>query len=153
MTINNNDMKLFCFLIITTFLAGNLTAEAPPTSRRDPFWPIGYTPPPPKREKPKEVEPKPAKPEPPPPPQPKPISEDEWKVARKLLKITGYALSRKKSSATPLNNSLVIINRKHYSENDLVKLEHNEILFVWRVGEIGNNTVNLMRESATRNPR
>lgn len=71
-------------------------------------------------------------------------------MARKLLKITGYALSKKTEGDDKIETSIVIINRSHYKSGDTIKLTNQEIEFIWRVGEIGNNTIDLIQESATR---
>jgi hypothetical protein len=143
-------MKVYTCIIM--FLTVAATAQAKGSGIRDPFWPVGYEPPPPPgSEKPIE-EPKPVikPPEPPKPPAPEPITAKEWKMARKLLRITGYALADKTEGDQTTKTSIVIINGKHYQSGDTVKLTSQEINFVWRVGEIGNNSVNLVQESAVR---
>lgn len=139
-------MKIYTCIFL--MLTAAVTAQTKQSGVRDPFWPVGYEPPPPpKVEKPIE------KPEPvikPKPPPPKPVTQQEWKMARKLLKITGYALSKKTEGDDKIKTSIVIINRKYYQSGDTIKLTNQEIQFVWRVGEIGNNTINLIQESATR---
>lgn len=138
---------IFSIALITTL--DNLQAKEA-ESVRDPFWPIGYAPAEPVEEKPIE-EPKPVvveKPKPPPPP--KPVTAEEWKMARKLLKVSGYALADKKGEDAAKRTSIVIINRNHYTSGEIIKITNKDIEFIWRVGEIRNNSVELKQESATR---
>ena len=118
---------------------------------RDPFWPVGYYPKAPEPEKPvEEPVPEVKAPEKPKPAPPKPVTADDWKVARKLLRISGYALADLTGVDEARKTSIVVINRKHYQSGDTIKLTDNGINFVWRVGEIRNNAVDLIQESATR---
>ena len=145
-------MKKIYTLIIFTVLSRNLYSNPVKVSVRDPFWPIGYAPPPPIVEKPVEepkiVQVKKEKPKPPPPP--KPVTTDEWKMARKLLNITGYALASKTVKKEKIKTSLVIINRSYYKSGAIVKITSENVEYIWRVGEIRNNSVNLKQESAKR---
>ena len=138
---------ILSIVLITTLV--NLQAKET-KSLRDPFWPIGYTPPKPIEEKPiKKPEPVVVeKPKAPPPPEP--VTADEWKMARKLLKISGYALADKKKQEIARRTSIVIINRNYYKKGDLVKITNKDIEYIWRVGEIRKNSVDLKQESATR---
>jgi hypothetical protein len=129
-------------LIITTT---NALANAK-VSHRDPFWPVGYAPAVPEPEKPVEI-PKPVEKEPPPP---KPITEKDWKVARKLLKVSGYALANRPVDDKDVKKSLVIINNRHYQSGDSVKITSDGVLFIWKIGKIENNAVDLSELSATR---
>ncbi|MFO7937623.1 MAG: hypothetical protein R6V06_08470 [Kiritimatiellia bacterium] len=142
----------FIFIALVVTAAGSmLYAKPEDKALRDPFWPIGYTPPPPVSEKPvRKAEPvsEPKKPEPPPPP--KPVTEEDWKMARKLLKISGYALAKNTKDKKDNKNEIVIINRNYYNTGDAVKIIHKDIEFIWRVGKILNNSVDLQQESATR---
>lgn len=142
-------MKKLYILIIITAVAGNLYSKQATPSVRDPFWPIGYAPAQPVVEKPVE-KPKPVEIKPEPPPPPKPVTADEWKMARKLLNINGYALGSKTENNEDINTSIVIINRNHYRSGDIIKITHADIEFIWRVGEIQNNSVDLGQESAKR---
>ena len=142
-------MRIITLLI--TFIVGTIfQAVADPSPvERDPFWPVGYAPakPEPEKpiEKPKEIE---KKPEPPPPP--KPITENDWKMARKLLKITGYALADRQVGDGSVKTSIVIINNQHYQSGDTLKISSNGIDFVWKIGKIENNAVDLIQTSAQR---
>jgi len=143
----NNCIYIILLSLLTTVA---LCAEKKVT--RDPFWPVGYEPPPPPElvkpeEKPKPVIKEPAKPKPPPP---KPVTSEDWKMARKLLKVNGYASSEKQDGGETQKTSVVIVNLKHYKTSDKIKLTHNNIDFVWTVGPIGNNSVELIQTSATR---
>ncbi len=135
------------FLVICAATAPAADAAAV----RDPFWPVGYAPAIPEPEKPPEP-PKPVvkPPEKPKPPPPKPVTEDEWKMARKLLKITGYAVADRAEGDDAQKTSIVIINRKHYQSGETLKIERDGTLFVWRIGEISNNAVELVQDSAVR---
>ncbi len=132
-------------LIITTATA--LANEK--ASHRDPFWPVGYAPAEPEPEKPVEI-PKPVEKKPEPPPPPKPITDKDWKVARKLLKVSGYALANRPVDGKDVKKSLVIINNRHYQSGDDVKITSDGVLFVWEIGKIENNAVELSELSATR---
>lgn len=144
-------MKKHIFtLVFASLVLISLGSEKTP--QRDPFWPVGYQPPPPPGQEPPAVEPEPVKPEPekPKPPPPKPVTSDDWKMARKLLKVNGYASGQKQEGATEITTSVVIINLKHYNVGDKIRLTHDDIDFVWRVGAIEGNTVELIQESAVR---
>jgi len=121
-------------------------------SVRDPFWPIGYEPPPPASAEPVIEAPQPVIPEPesPKPQPPKPVTDEEWKMARKLLKVNGYAVGVIDDAGKRTKTSRVIINLKHYSTGEKIKLTHDMIDFVWTVGPIANNSVELLQESAVR---
>ncbi|MDA3923576.1 MAG: hypothetical protein PF904_02620 [Kiritimatiellae bacterium] len=140
-----------CIYIIILISLTTAARCADETIARDPFWPVGYLPPPPPEpEKPEELKPvikKPVKPEPPPP---APVTSEDWKMARKLLKINGYASGKKKENGKTIKISVVIINLKHYRTDEEIKLTHNKIDFVWTVGPIQNNSVELIHTSATR---
>ena len=142
--------KQILTLIFASLVLFSLGSEKTPV--RDPFWPVGYQPPPLPGQEPLAVEPEPVKPEPakPLPPPPKPVTEDDWKMARKLLKINGYAFAQKQEGETETKTSVVIINLKHYNTGERLKITHDSIDFVWRVGAIENNTVELIQESAVR---
>ncbi len=138
-------------IVIVTIAAYDTLGAKEEKPFRDPFWPIGYSPAPPVSEKPVE-EAKPVikvdKPKPPPPP--KPVTAEEWEMARKLLNITGYALADNKNKDGTRTTSIVIINRNHYKTGDVIKLIHKDIEFIWKVGDIRNNSVDLIQESANR---
>ena len=114
---------------------------------RDPFWPIGYKPPPPPVIEQPAALPTPEIKE---PEKPKPVTSDDWKMARKLLKINGYAAGVIEDAGIRKKISRVIINLKHYNSGEKIKLTHDKIDFVWIVGPIGNNSVELIQESANR---
>jgi len=136
-------------LLLILFFSCSLQAESSlPKAARDPFWPIGYEPPP--VHPAEKVVPVTGKPELPKPPPPEPVTADDWKMARKLLKINGYAVGEITSEGTAKKVARVIINLKHYNANDKIKLSHNGINFVWRVGPIDNRNVELFQESAER---
>ncbi len=142
--------KLLATLIFASLMSLALGSEK--NSVRDPFWPIGYEPPPPPGTEPAVEAPQPVIPEPESPklPPPKPVTDDEWKMARKLLKVNGYAVGVIDDAGISKKTSRVIINLKHYSTGEKIKLTHDMIDFVWTVGPIGNNTVELLQESAVR---
>ncbi|MDD2600518.1 MAG: hypothetical protein PHO37_15050 [Kiritimatiellae bacterium] len=142
--------KQLLTLIFASLISISLGSEK--ESVRDPFWPVGYQPPPLPGQEPPAVEPEPVKvePEKPKPPPPKPVTSDDWKVARKLLKVNGYAVGQRQGGETERTTSVVIINLKHYNTGEKIKLTHDSIDFVWRVGAIENNTVELIQESAVR---
>ncbi|MFA7173621.1 MAG: hypothetical protein WC340_09435 [Kiritimatiellia bacterium] len=141
--------KQILTLIFSSLISISLGSEKAPV--RDPFWPVGYQPPPPPGQEPPAVEPEPVKAEPekPQPPPPKPVTGDDWKMARKLLKVNGYAVGQKQEGATE-TTTVVIINLKHYNTGEKIRITHDSIDFVWRVGAIENNTVELIQESAFR---
>lgn len=142
--------KQLLTLIFASLVSFSLGSEK--TAVRDPFWPVGYQPPPPPGQEPVAVEPAPVEvePEKPQPPPPKPVTTDDWKVARKLLRINGYALAQRQDDTTERTTSVVIINLKHYNTGDRVKITHDSIDFVWKVGAIENNSVELIQETAVR---
>lgn len=138
----------FILSLIIIATANSLLAKGT-KSVRDPFWPIGYTPPEPVVEKPM-VEPEPIVVKAKPPSPPKPVTAEEWKMARKLLKVTGYVLANKKERDTSKRTSIVIINRNQYMSGDIIKIISKDVEYIWRVGKIQNNSVDLKQESATR---
>lgn len=142
-------MKTFYIIIMVAALSSNLYSTTLQDSVRDPFWPIGYTPPKPVSDQPIE-EPEPVEEKPEPPPPPKPVTVDEWKMARKLLKINGTTLSNKKTAQGTKRTSIAYINGSDYTSGDKIKCTHKDVDFIWRVGEIKNNLVDIKQESATR---
>lgn len=140
-------MKRYLYtLIFASLISASLCADT--KKKRDPFWPVGYEPPPPSGENiPEPVIQEPDKPEPPPS---VPVTSEDWKMARKLLKVNGYASGEKTDEGETKKTSVVIINLKHYTTNDKIKITHNNINFVWTVGPIENNSVELIETSAAR---
>lgn len=125
-------------------------AVLPVWAARDPFWPIGYTPP-----KPKEAEPVAAAATPqknlPPMPQPavsKPISGEDWAQARKTLNIKGFTQSvRPDTGETRVQ---VMINRRTYAPGDTLSLTNGDIHFTWQIESLAHRDLKLKQLSATR---
>jgi hypothetical protein len=132
--------------IFASLLSLALCADA--KSVRDPFWPVGYEPPPPPGQD--NPEPEIQKPSEPKPLPIKPITSEEWKMARKLLKVNGYASAEKQDGGATQKTSVVIVNLKHYKTGDTIKITTDNINFIWTVGPIGENSVELIQSSATR---
>ena len=119
---------------------------------RDPFWPIGYEPPKPE---PEVVEqPAPALPEKPPaqekpkPPPPPPITEDDWKAARDLFTVSGFAQSKNPVSGE--TRTLAMINRVSYTVGDTLTVTNDNIHFIWSIESLADLTLKLKPVRATR---
>lgn len=125
-------------LVILSLTALTLTAAG---AERDPFWPIGYSPPPPVQERPAvlDVIPEAAPPPKPAPPTEKPVSDADWAKARKALSISGFTKSTKPETREV--RILALINRQTYAAGDTVTFVHNEMRFQWKVESVTERDV------------
>ena len=135
---------------LTAILLTALTAS-PVWAARDPFWPIGYEPPPPVPE-PVEAqppqEPVVTRPEPPPKPAEKPVTEAEWAAARKTLVISGFTQTvRADAQGTRF---MAMVNRRMVSAGDTITLVYQEVRFLWRVEALTDRTLELAPLQAER---
>jgi hypothetical protein len=137
--------KAYFFVLSLTALA--LTAAG---ASRDPFWPIGYSPPQPVQEQPAapDVIPEAAPPPKPEPPAEKPVTEAEWAKARKALSISGFTKSVKPETREV--RILALINRQTYSAGDTLTFVHNDMRFQWKVESVTERDVLLTPSKAER---
>jgi hypothetical protein len=126
--------------LLLTLLAASVAAAA-----RDPFWPIGYVPPPPKAAE----EPVAAAPE---PQQPKPVenavTEAEWALARKALVISGFTQTVRPGTQEIRN--LAMVNRRMVAAGDTVTLVHQNIRFLWNAETVTDRAIQLVPVKAER---
>ncbi len=103
---------------------------APPVELRDPFWPVGYKPPPPKSKTAKKVDeaPKPAAPVEIPP---------KWDEARKQVNVKGIMKRA--------GGYMAVINNQVCSENDTISTTYDGRKYVWRIGTITEKGVTFER--------
>ncbi len=134
-------------LVILSLAALTLTAAG---AERDPFWPIGYAPPPPVQEQPavQNVIPEAAPPPKPEPPAEKPITEADWAKARKALSISGFTKSFKPETREV--RILALINRQTYAAGDTLTFVHNAMRFQWKVESVTERDVLLTPSKAER---
>jgi len=129
-----------------------LLAALPARAARDPFWPIGYTPPKPEpavKETPEPI----IKPAPPPPPKPKPpaikpVSEKDWADARESIIVSGF--TRSSLPGTGKTRTLAMINRRSYAPGDTLCLTNAGIRFLWRIDSVEDRDLRLSQVKAER---
>ncbi len=129
---------------LLAFLPVALAAAAAPAAR-DPFWPIGYTPPLPAAQVTAPAEPA-LKPRDAPPAE-KPVTEADWARGRKALTISGFTKSVR---ADKQERTLVMINSKSHTVGDTVTFVHDDIRFQWRVDAISEKQITLTPLTAAR---
>jgi hypothetical protein len=105
---------------------------------RDPFWPLGYE---------AVVEVTPVKDKTAPkvldqvsPPSKRVVTAEDWDVARKLVKMTGFASAG--------GRQIAFINGKSYRHGDKLTFTNDGILFTWRVDILGERNVDLVQVEA-----
>ena len=135
---------------VLSVLALLLLTALPAPAERDPFWPIGYTPPKPEpavKETPEllKTEPAPAKPK---PPAIKPVSEKDWADAHNSIIVSGF--TRSSLPGTGKTRTLVMINRRSYAPGDTLCLTNAEIRFLWRVESVADLNLRLSPVKAER---
>lgn len=135
------------YLFILSLAALALTAAG---AERDPFWPIGYSPPPPVQEQPAvpDVIREAAPPPKPAPPTEKPITDADWAKARKALSISGFTKSVKPETREV--RILALINRQTYSAGDTLTFVHTDMRFQWKVESVTESDVLLTPSKAER---
>ena len=111
-------------------VAAPAVEAAPPVELRDPFWPVGYKPPPPKSKTVRKVDesPKPAAPVEIPP---------KWDEARKLVNVKGIMKRA--------GGFMAVINNQVCSENDTISTTLDGRKYVWRIGSITEKGVTFER--------
>ncbi|MBN2162628.1 MAG: hypothetical protein JXR25_10515 [Pontiellaceae bacterium] len=106
------------------------TNDAPKTEaavKRDPFWPVGYTP---ERLQKKEPE------------QEKKVEAGGWKEAMKKVVINGVSSSAE-------NEYYAVVNGQLKSVGDTVSVRLNNVVYTWAIDDIqGTGSVKLRRVSA-----
>ena len=135
---------------VLSVLALFFLTALPAPADRDPFWPIGYTPPKPEpavKETPEllKTEPAPAKPK---PPAIKPVSEKDWADAHNSIIVSGF--TRSSLPGTGKTRTLVMINRRSYAPGDTLCLTNAEIRFLWRVESVADLNLRLSPVKAER---
>jgi hypothetical protein len=133
-------VHLYAFLL--TALTGSAAWAA-----RDPFWPIGYVPPPPPEPTPVAAEPSATRPEAPTKPAEKTITDDDWALARKALVVSGFTQSVRPDGQT---RTLAMVNRRMIAAGDTITLIHQDVRFLWRVESIANRSFQLTQVKAER---
>ena len=134
---------------VLSVLALFFLTALPVPAERDPFWPIGYTPPKPEpavRETPEPM--KPAPPTKPKPPAIKSVSEKDWSDARKSIAVSGF--TRSSLPGTGKTRTLAMINRRSYATGDTLCLTNAEIRFLWRVESVADRDLRLSPVKAER---
>ena len=105
---------------------GEPAAAVPaPAELRDPFWPVGYKPPPPKSKTAKRVE-----------EVAKPViveAAPKWDEALKLVNVKGIM---KRSGGY-----MAVINNQICSEKDTISTVYDGRKYTWRIGSIGERGV------------
>jgi hypothetical protein len=135
---------------LSVFLLSALASTAA-WAVRDPFWPIGYTPPPPPSPVTETLPSEPTVKPPPPKPAPpavKPVTDADWAKARKALPVSGFTKSVRPD--TQETKILVMINRRSYQVGDKVPFVHDDIRFQWRIEAITEKDLTLVPLQAVR---
>lgn len=140
-----NTRNIHRYTLLLTLLTASVAWAA-----RDPFWPIGYVPPPPApvAAAPVAAAPVAASPKPPPKPAEKLVTDAEWALARKALVISGFTQTVRPDNQATRN--LAMVNRRMVAAGDTITLIHQEIRFLWRVETVADRSIQLSPIKAER---
>lgn len=141
---------LWTSLAVIFFAFAGTAQTVSGNTARDPFWPLGYTPPRPEPEQPS-AEPEPETPKPPPEPEKPallPITPLEWDEARKTLSVSGQIRSTRPDTGE--TRAQMMINRQTYGAGDKICVTNRGAIFVWQLTASGTQDLRFEQVEAVR---